>query len=490
MTFLRIGFAAGRDLRPEYAMQLDFDLRATPKATPLAEPKVMTVGALTRRIRELLESGIGDVWVEGEISNLRRQASGHMYFTLKDAGAQLACVLFAGQAAQLSGIKITDGAKVRIFGQITVYEARGQYQIIVRNVKACGEGALQAKFEELKRRLAAEGLFDTGRKRPIPRFPHRIGVVTSPTGAALRDFLQILHRRQRGIEVIISPVRVQGRGAAEEIARAIRDFGDPSALGIEPPDVIVVTRGGGSLEDLWEFNEEAVARAIASSPVPVVSAVGHEIDFTICDFAADLRVPTPSAAAEILAADSEELLSRIEQLSSRLRRQISGRMDFLREQLGGLRRTASILGPERVLNDFRQALDRASDDIGRAGCAWQERRRHSLERASASLESRSPARRISEAIAELDGALGRMDRAGRALIPAARSRIESSAALLRSLDPRAALARGYTFTLTAAGYPIVRAADVVEGDTLVTHFHDGLVRSVALPPIPDEAGGS
>ena len=193
-------------------MQLDFDLRATPKATPPAEPAVMTVAVLTRRIRDLLESGIGEVWVEGEISNLRRQSSGHMYFTLKDAGAQLACVLFAGQAVQLGGQKISDGAKVRIFGQITVYETRGQYQIIVRNVKACGEGALQAKFEALKRRLADEGLFDAARKRPIPKFPRRIGVVTSPTGAALRDFLHILHRRQRAIEVIIHPVRVQGRG--------------------------------------------------------------------------------------------------------------------------------------------------------------------------------------------------------------------------------------------------------------------------------------
>ena len=470
-------------------MQLDFDLRATPKATPPpAEPTVMTVTVLTRRIRDLMESGIGEVWVEGEISNLRRQASGHMYFTLKDASAQLACVLFAGQAAQLRGVKINDGAKVRIFGQITVYETRGQYQMIVRNVKACGEGELQAKFEELKRRLAAEGLFETARKRPIPRFPRQIGVVTSPTGAALRDFLHVLHRRQRGIGVIISPVRVQGRGAAEEIAKAIRDFGDPAALGFDPPDVIVVTRGGGSLEDLWEFNEEAVARAIADSPVPVVSAVGHEIDFTISDFAADLRVPTPSAAAEILAADSEELLSRIEQLAARLRRQIAGRMDFLREQLGGLRRTALVLGPERVINDFRQALDRAADGLDRAGQAWLERRRHALERASATLESRSPSRRISEALVELESALGRMERAGRASIPVARSQIDSAAALLHSLDPRAALARGYTFTLSSGGRLLSRAADVSEGETLVTHFQDGFVHSVAVRPPPTVSG--
>ena len=422
------------------------------------------------------------VWVEGEISNLRRQSSGHMYFTLKDAGAQLACVLFAGQAVQLGGQKISDGAKVRIFGQITVYETRGQYQIIVRNVKACGEGALQAKFEALKRRLADEGLFDAARKRPIPKFPRRIGVVTSPTGAALRDFLHILHRRQRAIEVIIHPVRVQGRGAAEEIAQAIRDFGDPAALGIEPPDVIVVTRGGGSLEDLWEFNEESVARAIASSPVPVVSAVGHEIDFTISDFAADLRVPTPSAAAEILAANSEDLLMRLEQLAARLRRQISGRMDFLREQLGGLRRTAVVLGPERVINNFRQALDRSSDDLERAVFSLMERRNLVLERATAALDLHSPSRRISEALVELTGALGRMDRAARVVLPAARSRVESAVALLHSFDPRAALARGYTFTMTSAGRSLTRAANVSKGDLLITHFQDGFVHSVAVPP--------
>lgn len=479
----RIGFAEGTAFRPESAMQLDFDLRAGPKKpAPPAEPAVLTVAALTRGIRELLESGIGEVWVEGEISNLRKQASGHMYFTLKDAAAQLGCVLFAGQAAQLRGVQIRDGAQVRIFGQITVYEARGQYQIIVRNVKARGEGALQAKFEELKRRLAAEGLFDSARKRTLPRFPRRIGVVTSPTGAAIRDFLHVLHRRQRGIEVVISPVRVQGRGAAEEIARAIREFGDPAASGIAPPDVIVVTRGGGSLEDLWEFNEEAVARAIAASPVPVVSAVGHEIDFTISDFAADFRAPTPSAAAEILAADSEETLAHIGQLSARLRRQIAGRMAFLREQVGGLRRAALVLGPERTLNNFRQALDRAGEDIGRSGRTWQERRRRDLERGAAALESRSPGRRISEALASLDGSLGRMERVCQFSLPAARSRIGSAALLLNTLNPRASLARGYTFTLDAAGRALSKAADVREGDLLITHFHDGLVHSLAVPP--------
>ena len=226
-------------------MQMSFDLRGGPAKPPdVAEaPVVFSVAGLTRRIREMLEGGMGEVWVEGEVSNLRRQASGHVYFTLKDASSQLACVLFAGQAAQLRGIKFADGAQIQLFGQITVYEARGNYQIIVRKVRERGMGALQAKFEELKRRLATEGLFDAGRKRPLPKFPRRIGVVTSPTGAAIRDFLHVLHRRQRGIEVVIFPVRVQGKGAAAEIAGAIGELGDAAGLGIEPLDVIVVTRG-------------------------------------------------------------------------------------------------------------------------------------------------------------------------------------------------------------------------------------------------------
>ncbi len=467
-------------------MQLDFDLRSTAKAPAAPDPAVLTVAVLTRRIRELLESGVGEVWVEGEISNLRRQASGHSYFTLKDSSAQVACVLFAGQAAQLRGVRILDGAQVRIFGQVTVYESRGQYQIIVRNVKACGEGALQARFEELKRRLAAEGLFDSSRKRPIPRFPRRIGIVTSPTGAAVRDFLNVLHRRQGGIDVVIYPVRVQGRGAAEEIARAVTELNDPALLGSAPPDVIVVTRGGGSLEDLWEFNEESVARAIAASAVPVVSAVGHEIDFTISDFVADLRAPTPSAAAEIIAADSREAMDRLGQSAGRLQRQVSGRLDFLREQLGGLRRAALVLGPERVLGDFRQELDRANTDLVRLAAFCQDRNTRSLERFAAALESLSPANRISGALAALEGALGRMEQSCRFTIPAARARISSAAALLGSLNPHAALARGYTFTLGPEGRLLSRAADVRPGDLLETRFQDGLVRSRALPAPADD----
>ncbi|HEY5743525.1 MAG TPA: exodeoxyribonuclease VII large subunit, partial [Terrimicrobiaceae bacterium] len=296
-------------------MQLDLDLYRT---AAQVGPKIHTVTELTRRVREMIERGIGEVWVEGEISNHRRQTSGHHYFTLKDNNCQLQCVLFSGTAAAFRELKLVDGQCLQALGMLSVYEPRGQYQMIVRLVQGRGAGTLQAKFEALKQKLAAEGLFAPARKRPLPRFPRRVGLVTSPTGAAIRDFLKVLHRRHPGIEVLIHPVRVQGRGASWEIARAIRDFGDWHKTDLLEVDVIVLTRGGGSIEDLWEFNEEIVARAIAASPIPVLSAIGHEIDFTISDFVADLRAPTPSAAAEILAADRLEVLIHLKENLSRL----------------------------------------------------------------------------------------------------------------------------------------------------------------------------
>ena len=470
-------------------MQLDFDLRGGPVKPPEeAEALVVfSVAGLTRKIREMLEGGLGEVWVEGEVSNLRRQASGHVYFTLKDASSQLACVLFAGQAAQLRGIKFTDGAQVQIFGQITVYEARGNYQIIVRKVRERGVGELQAKFEELKRRLAAEGLFDAGRKRALPKFPRRIGVVTSPTGAAIRDFLHVLHRRQRGIAVVIFPVRVQGKGAAAEIAGAIKELGDAAGLGIEPLDVIVVTRGGGSLEDLWEFNEETVARAIAACPVPVVSAVGHEIDFTIADFAADVRAPTPSAAAEILSADSAELLEHLAQVSARLSRSMQARLETIRHHIGSFRRTALFSEPMRFVREKQQTLDRLSDDLQRWGTGWVHDRRLALERLAGDLGSLSPEKRISEVLHQLADSRSMMKQLCDDRLQGIRSRLEKNAAVLAALSPPAALARGYTLTLGADGKLIRSAASLSEGDALVTKFADGSVRSIVAPAVSSES---
>ena len=260
--------------------------------------KVFTVSELTRNIRGTLETKFGAVWVQGEISNYKLYPSGHQYFTLKDQRAQISCVIWRDTMAPPRQ-PLVDGAQVQVYGTVTVFEARAQYQLNVQILQPRGVGLLQAKFEALKRKLEAEGLFALERKRSLPKFPRRIGIVTSPSGAAIRDMLNVLCRRAPWLQILINPVRVQGTGAAQEIAVAIRDLATPNS-NWQPLHLIVVTRGGGSIEDLWEFNEEIVARAIFNSAVPIVSAVGHEIDFTICDFVADLRAPTPSAAGELI----------------------------------------------------------------------------------------------------------------------------------------------------------------------------------------------
>ncbi|MGC2576307.1 MAG: exodeoxyribonuclease VII large subunit, partial [Terrimicrobiaceae bacterium] len=358
-------------------MQLDLDFHQAPVPP---EPRIHSVTELTRRIRELIERGIGEVWVEGEISNHRRQTSGHQYFTLKDDFCQLPCVLFSSTAAALPVLKLTDGQRVQALGMVSVYEPRGQYQMVVRLIRGRGQGLLQAKFEALKQKLAAEGLFEAGRKRPLPRFPRRVGLVTSPTGAAIRDFLKVLHRRHPGIEVLINPVRVQGKGAGAEIARAIRDFGESTRIGLPSVDVVVVTRGGGSIEDLWEFNEEIVARAIAASPIPVLSAIGHEIDFTIADFVADLRAPTPSAAAEILAADRTEVLARLKQDLSRLNRACVSRLQLLTARIDASWQSSVFREPSRRIQEFLQTLDRRGEALGRCPILRLDRERNFLDR--------------------------------------------------------------------------------------------------------------
>jgi exodeoxyribonuclease VII large subunit len=268
-----------------------------PELPPADPGRVQTVTEFTRRVKELLEGGLPACWVRGEVSNLRAQSSGHVYFSLKDAGAQLACVLFRGDAARQS-VHLRDGQQVLAYGQAGVYEARGQYQLVVRALVEHGVGHLQQEFEQMKQRLAAEGLFEPARKRPIPTMPRTVGFVTSPTGAAVQDFIRILQRRGWRGRLVVLPARVQGDGAATEMAELLRSAG---GLGIF--DLLVIGRGGGSLEDLWAFNEETLVRAVAACPVPVISAVGHEIDFTLCDFAADARAETPSGAAELISSN-------------------------------------------------------------------------------------------------------------------------------------------------------------------------------------------
>ncbi len=273
---------------------------------------ILSVSALTALLRTHVEAGFADVWLEGEISNLRMPSSGHAYFTLKDASSQMRAVMFRS-VGRFMRFQLKDGMCVICRGRLTVYEPKGDYQMLVDYAEPKGIGALQVAFEQLKQRLAAEGLFDAGRKRPLPVFPRRIGIVTSPTGAAIRDMIQVAHRRWPNIELVLNPVGVQGIGAAVEIAQAIGEMNELGGL-----DVLIVGRGGGSLEDLWAFNEEVVVRAIAASRIPVVSAVGHEIDYTIVDFVADLRAPTPSAAVELILPDQLEITKRLTSYGQRV----------------------------------------------------------------------------------------------------------------------------------------------------------------------------
>jgi exodeoxyribonuclease VII large subunit len=398
---------------------------------------VLSVSELTRRLQEVLEERFPAVWVEGEISNYRLYGSGHAYFTLKDAESQIRAVLFRNRGRRIK-FEPADGLHVMAFGSIEVYPQRGEYQMVIELLEPKGLGALQLAFEQLKARLQAEGLFDQARKRELPRFPRKIGVVTSASGAAIRDILRVIGRRFGDLHIVIAPCRVQGDGAAEEIAQGLRDL---NALG--GVDVIIVGRGGGSLEDLWAFNEEVVARAIVASKVPVVSAVGHEVDYTIADFVADLRAPTPSAAAELVVREKQavvdslaQLRARLERFAARPLRDLERRVDELTARLRREMRNELGRAHHRVVLATR-AL-RASDPVARLA-----RDRHRLE----SLQSRMITllhRRHDRAHAALRTAVGRLD----------------------SLSPLAVLGRGYSLTRTPAGDIVHSPAQVSVGDAI------------------------
>src|SRR3954454_12920486 len=354
--------------------------------------KVFTVAELTRQIRGALETRFAAVWIQGEISNHKLLPSGHRYFTLKDQRAAISCVIFRNTLPPTAP-PIADGAQVQLYGNVSVFEARGQYQLNVQILQTRGAGLLQAKFEALKRKLEAEGLFETARKRALPKFPKRIGIITSPSGAAIRDILNVLSRRAPNVEVLVSPVRVQGLGAAAEIATAIRELASPNKAW-KPLDLIVITRGGGSIEDLWEFNEQIVARAIFHSELPIVSAVGHEIDFTIADFVADLRPPTPSAAAELIAPDSADLLRRVSELRNCLQKYLR---NFLQQNLTRLRFLSErTLGRELLqrMRDAQQQLDLAAESLHRRAKQFVADSRTTVSERAQTLKSFDPKREV------------------------------------------------------------------------------------------------
>jgi exodeoxyribonuclease VII large subunit len=447
-------------------------------AAPAPEEKrvvVFSVLQLTRKIKGLLEGEFGTVWVRGEISNLRRQPSGHMYFTLKEEAAQLSCVMFAGDARLLRGVELRDGAEIEAAGELSVYEARGNYQLIVRHAQLCGEGVLQARFAALKRKLEAEGLFAPERKKPLPRFPRRIGVVTSPSGAAWQDFQNVLWRRNPHIDLILSPSRVQGQGAASELRDALADLlALPSA---QRPEVIVLTRGGGSLEDLWEFNDEALARDIAACPLPVVSAVGHEIDFSICDFVADLRAPTPSAAAELLSTESVELQRHLARAVALMSRSLRQALSERRTQLLRARQAAFFRFPERLLREYQLELDRRAGALQECGAARFQSLAERLRRAEAVWRARHPARWIALQKESLGRHLRRLRAMGERILAPRKQHLEQKATLLRAFDPQATLSRGFTMTFDEEGRLLTRRPPAAAGKILQTRFADGELRS-------------
>jgi exodeoxyribonuclease VII large subunit len=449
------------------------DVFATPEPPVPPAPHVHSVTEITRAVREILETGMGFVWVEGEISNYRKQASGHQYFTLKDAQCQLPCVLFARPGQWRKMIPLSDGMQVQVRGAMTVYETRGQYQLNVQLVQAGGAGLLQAKFEALKRKLEAEGMFDPARKRELPRFPTMIAIVTSPTGAALRDMLNILTRRAPWLRILVSPVRVQGEGAAREIASAVEELNCGVKLGLPCVDVIVVARGGGSAEDLWQFNEEVLARAIAASAIPVVSAVGHEIDFTIADFVADLRAPTPSAAAELIVPERNELIRRIGQLETQARRCVGVCIERHKSQIAVLGRGGLFAEPRRRLDDATQRLDTAADAVTRRARVRLVEARQQADAFLASLRQHRPDQVIAFNRQKLLSTRHRMTEHARRDLAERRQRFNRLREMLRLLAPQTVLNRGFSITTLIDGTVIDSVVNVRPGARIRTRLKDG-----------------
>jgi len=453
--------------------------------------RVLTVSELTTQVKRLIEQHLGTLWVTGEITNFRQQSSGHIYFTLKDADTQVACVLFRGERMTHRDL-LEDGRKVVLQGEVTVYGARGQYQIIVRRVELQGMGALQVAFEKLKQKLAAEGLFAQDRKRPLPSFPLCVGVVTSPTAAALKDVLHVVQRRNPALRLILAPCRVQGEGAAREIADAIHSLnrfaasdealqsgGAGTGEGIH---AILMTRGGGSLEDLWAFNEEIVVRAIAASAIPVVSAVGHEIDFTLSDFAADVRAATPSAAAEILTEGIFAASTFVREAPTRLAEAAS---DHLSAAGDGVRSLAGRLGrahPRRRLNDSGQRLDDLEASMARAmRTMWRHAEQETMHLFRRLLRC-EPRGVLGEARANLGREQQRLMELARRSVQAGGDRLKGLQTRLGSLGPEQVLARGYSITTDAGTGKVMRdSSTVAQGSRLNTRLHKGTITSRVDP---------
>lgn len=440
------------------------------------EVKAISVTQLSRRIRNLLEIEVGELWVEGEVSNLRKQASGHWYFSLKDQGAQISCAMFSAKRRQGADV-VEDGTKVQVFGETSFYEARGSTQLIVRKVQAVGVGDLQTRFEELKRKLNEEGLFDPDRKQKLPFFPKTIGIVSSPTGAALQDMQNVLNRRAPWLTVILYPVSVQGKGAESGIAQAIQQAARAVDEGLPEPEVLIVGRGGGSLEDLWNFNEEVVARAIAASAIPVISAVGHEIDFTISDFVADLRAPTPSAAAELVAPDQAELMKRVDQYQGQLHRFMESRLNQEREKLSFLVRGPLGQSTDRILREPIMVVDEAASEFNQAVEDVLQEGEARLREFAANWKYYHPLEVIIGREDRLAGKVKNFERLISEEFKLRADQLEKFQTLVKVYGPNSTLARGFSITFDESGHIVTNPEGLKKGERIETMLHGGSVSS-------------
>ncbi len=426
--------------------------------------EVLTVSQLNGRARVLLEDVFSNIWVEGEISNLARPASGHVYFTLKDSGAQVRCALFRNNAARVRQA-LRDGLAVKVRGKVSLFEGRGDYQLILDTVEPAGDGALRLAFDALKEKLGNEGLFSSERKRALPAHPQRIGIVSSPTGAVIRDIISVFRRRAPQVELTLIPTAVQGREAINQIVRALQRA---DAQGF---DALILARGGGSLEDLWCFNEEAVARAIAACVTPIVSAVGHETDVSISDFVADVRAPTPSAAAELLAPDSSDLGRRLESLQRRLLLRIQNRLAHDRLRLDSLARR--LRHPGERLRQQAQRLDDLDMRLRRAFEQRLNQRRERLARLDTRLAAQHPGRALALLKQRLDNLAERLPRAMRQTLATRRQHLQVQVQTLQVVSPLATLSRGYSILLDERGQAIRSAAQTRNGQRLTARLGEG-----------------
>ena len=460
--------------RDHNAPQLDFIFEE-----PRLTRHIWPVRELVAQVRELVEEAYGDVWVEGEISNLRPAPSGHVYFTLKDADAQLPVVLFRRQALLLR-FRPEDGLHVLVRGRISVYEQRGQLQLVAETVEPVGAGSLQLAFEQLKERLKAEGLFDADRKKPLPAFPRTVGIVTSPTGAVIRDFLNIVSRRHSGLNVLLFPVSVQGESAPAEIEAALAQLNTSQLV-----DLIVLARGGGSLEDLAAFNSERVARAIAASRLPVVSAVGHETDFTIADFVGDLRAPTPSAAAELITAAQHKIAEHLATQFHCLERAVHFHLLQARQRLAQVPVSRAESRVSALLYRLGQRLDDATLRLDSSLAERLHTGQRRIAELAAAVLHHDPRRQLAHAGQHLADYRARLDRNLERLLDSSASRLGALDARLHSLSPLAVLDRGYALVQSADGTLVRSTTQIATGDALTTRLADGSfssrVESTAQP---------